>query len=152
MIEVVKYDQKYLSAFTELNREWIQKYFQIEASDERQFADPEGTILKPGGEIFFVLEEGRAVGTCAMIADTPHRYELAKMAVTPTLRGKGYGDLLMKAAMEWAKSKAAKEVFILSNTELEAAIALYLKNGFQVAVLGNHPDYERCNIQMVKAL
>lgn len=142
MAEVVKYDPKYLTAFSELNSECIRKHFQ----------NPESTILKPGGEIFFVLDEGEVVGTCAMIADSPHRYELAKMAVAPDKRGKGYGDLLMRTAMEWAKSKGAQEVFLLSNTDLEPAIALYLKNGFQVAVLGTHPDYERCNIQMVKAL
>jgi GNAT superfamily N-acetyltransferase len=151
-VQVVKYDPKYRTAFYEMNAEWIQKYFALEPADIRQLENPEGTIISPGGEIFFVLEENLPVGTCAMLASGPGRYELAKMAVTPAARGKHYGDRLMEAVLTWARSKKATEVFLLSNTDLEAAIALYLKNGFGVASLGKHPDYDRCNIHMVKTL
>ncbi len=150
--QVVKYDPKYRTAFIDLNTEWIQKYFTLEAADLRQLENPEETILTPGGEIFFILEGDRVVGTCAVVAAGAGRYELAKMAVAPEMRGKHYGDLLMKAVLEWVRSKKATEVFLLSNTDLEPAIALYLKNGFEVASLGKHPDYDRCNIHMVKTL
>jgi GNAT superfamily N-acetyltransferase len=116
--------------------------------DLSQLESPGPSILDPGGEIFFVLEGETAVGTCAMIPHGPETYELAKMAVAPEARGRGHGDRLMRACIAWARKKGTRKITILSNTVLEPAIALYLKHGFQVAKLGCHPDYDRCNIEM----
>jgi GNAT superfamily N-acetyltransferase len=149
---VVPFAEQYLPAFVRLNREWIEKHFCLEGTDLAQLESPYDSILKPGGEIFFLLENGEAVGTCAMVPHGPGVYELAKMAVAPSSRGKGYGDVLMRTCLAWAKEKGAKAVTILSNTELEPAIALYLKHGFQVVSLGTHSDYQRCNIVMERAL
>jgi putative acetyltransferase len=147
-VEIVRFDEKYLRAYVELNREWIEKYFRVEPMDLAQLEDPQGNILKQGGEIFFVLEDERAVGTCAMVPHGPGCYELAKMAVAPSTRGKGYGDLLMEAAIVWAKEKKAQQVMLLSNTSLEPAIKLYGKHGFRTVRLGPHPDYQRSDIEM----
>jgi GNAT superfamily N-acetyltransferase len=149
---VVPFNPRYLSTFKSLNRQWIEEYFELESMDLSQLEAPQAEIVDLGGEIFFVLEGENAVGTCAMIPHGPATYELAKMAVAREARGKGYGDLLMRACIAWAKKKGAERIKILSNTELEAAIALYLKHGFQVAKLGCHPDYARCNIEMEMAL
>lgn len=146
---MTNYNEKYLLAFVELNREWITTHFVLEPMDLVQLENPQEAILNLGGEIFFVLEEGAAVGTCAMVPHGPDCYELAKMAVSPKMRGKGYGDQLMKAAINWAKEKKAKRIMILSNTILEPAIALYLKHGFQVVSLGPHPDYRRSDIELI---
>jgi putative acetyltransferase len=83
---------------------------------------------------------------------TAKRYELAKMAVDPKCRGRGYGDVLMKAAEDWARAQGADEIFLLSNTRLEPAIALYKKHGYETTRLGPHPHYDRCNIEMTKSL
>ena len=146
---MTNYNEKYLPAFVELNREWITTHFVLEPMDLVQLENPQESILNLGGEIFFVLEEGAAVGTCAMVPHGPDCYELAKMAVSPKKRGKGYGDQLMRAAINWAKEKKAKRIMILSNTILEPAIALYLKHGFQVVSLGPHPDYRRSDIELI---
>lgn len=148
MAEVVTFDPKYLQAYVDLNRQWIEHYFRIEPMDTAQLQDPYRNVLEPGGEIFFVLENDEVVGTCAMVPHGPNCYELAKMAVNPILRGKGYGDILMQAALNWAKERKANRVILLSNTKLEPAISLYKKHGFQTIHLGPHPDYERCNIEM----
>jgi N-acetylglutamate synthase-like GNAT family acetyltransferase len=147
---IVKYNEKYLSAFVELNREWITTHFVLEPMDLTQLENPQESILNLGGEIFFLLEGETAVGTCAMVPHGPDCYELAKMAVSPKMRGKGYGDQLMTAIINWAKEKKAKRIMILSNTILEPAIALYLKHGFQVVSLGPHPDYQRSDIELQK--
>lgn len=164
---VETYNNCYRKAFVTLNFEWIQKYFVVEKHDLEQLNNPDD-ILQNGGEIFFVIEGGRdgladqVVGTCAMILLPPtasptgtkssRGYELAKMAVSPNCRGKGYGDVLMRAAVEWARSQGAGYVMLLSNTKLEPAINLYKKHGFAVARLGSHPDYDRCNIEMILSL
>lgn len=148
-IEVVTFNKKYLPAFVEFNREWIEKHFAIEAMDIAQLESPYARILEPGGEIFFVLEEGHPAATCAMVPHGPGCFEIAKMAVTPRARGRGYGDLMMKTAIRWAIAKHASRIVLLSNTVLAPAISLYQKHGFQTTRLGPHPDYERCNIEMV---
>jgi GNAT superfamily N-acetyltransferase len=147
-VKVVTHDPKYVDVFVELNEEWIEKYFVIEEMDRAQLRKPEDSILKPGGQIFYVLEDGHPVGTCAMVPHGPGCFELAKMAVSPSTRGKGYGDVLMTTAIEWARDKGAKKVMLLSNTVLQPAITLYRKHGFKTVHLGDHPDYKRCNIEM----
>lgn len=145
--EVITFDPKFLEDFVSLNREWIEKHFKIEESDRQQLLRAQENILDIGGEIFFILENGRAVATCAMV---PHgdKFELAKMAVDPSARGKGYGDVLMRTAIDWSRERGLDEIFLLSNTILEPAITLYKKHGFETVNLGPHPDYERCNIEM----
>lgn len=148
LYQVVTYDPVHRQAFIDLNTEWIKKHFVIEPMDVEQLENADRAILAKGGEIFFVVEEGRAVGTCAMIPDGSNGYELAKMAVDPSTRGKGYGDVLMRTCVEWAKEKKADYVMLHSNTVLTPAITLYKKHGFQTVYLGPHPDYERSNIEM----
>lgn len=151
-VEVVSYHPRYRDVFIALNRQWIEKYFRVEPADLHQLEHPEENILRIGGEIFFVLEDGLAVGTCAMVPHGKHSYEIAKMAVADAAKGKGYGDLLMQACIEWARAKKVREITILSNTVLEPAIRLYHKHGFKTVNLGAHPDYERCNIEMRMSL
>lgn len=146
--EIVTYRSEFLPAFIALNLEWIERHFRVEEMDLLQLRNSRETILDAGGEIFFVVENGEAVGTCAMVPHGDHGFELAKMAVSPQARGRGYGDLLMKAAIDWARGKGLPEITLLSNTILEPAIALYRKHGFRVVRLGDHPDYQRCNIEM----
>jgi GNAT superfamily N-acetyltransferase len=145
---VVTFDPEFLPAFAELNRQWIETYFSLEPMDLAQLEDPYESVLRPGGEIFFLLESGAPVGTVAMIPHGPGCYELAKMAVSPAFRAKGYGSVLIEAAVGWARQKGAEKIILLSNTVLKPAISLYEKHGFQTVRLGDHPDYKRCNIEM----
>lgn len=152
MISIIGFDPKYLPHFVSLNRQWIEQYFELEPNDIAQLENPYQSILNPGGEILFLLDEGVVFGTVALIPHGPDCYEIAKMAVSPSARGKGYGDALMKAAQDWARKKGAKKLMLLSNTVLNPAISLYQKHGFRVAHLGDHPDYKRCNIEMMMDL
>lgn len=151
-ITLCRFDESYLPAFVALNREWIEKHFQVECMDLAQLENPKSLILEPGGEIFFALLGGEAVGTCAMVPHGEKSFELAKMAVSPAARGRGIGDLLMSAAIDWAREKGADSITILSNTVLAPAISLYRKHGFVTVHLGDHPDYARCNIEMKRSL
>jgi GNAT superfamily N-acetyltransferase len=116
--------------------------------DLAQLEQPEENIVRPGGEVFFILDGEKAIATCAMVPHGPGCYELAKMAVDPSVRGRGYGDQLMQIALDWACEKKAERVILLSNTSLEPAITLYKKHGFETTRLGPHPDYQRCDIEM----
>lgn len=150
-MKVISYDKKFRDDFKEMNLEWIKKYFKVEKKDLEQLSNPE-ECLANGGEIFFVIDDGLAVGTCAMYKISKDQYELAKMAVLPSHQGRGLSNLLMKACEDWARDKGAKEILIVSNTSLTPAITLYKKHGYTVTRLGQDPVYERGDIEMIKKL
>src|SRR5688572_11181162 len=101
-VTVVPYREEFQSAFEQLNRDWIETYFVLEEPDREVFRDPRGKILAPGGQIFFVVEGDQVQGTCAVLRQTGDEYEIAKMAVATGARGRGFGDLLMEAAIGFA--------------------------------------------------
>ncbi len=142
-----------LAAFSRFNREWIERYFRLEAKDLEVLAHPREKILECGGFIFVAcLPDGTPVGGCALIPHAPAgKWELAKMAVTATAQGHGAGLLLGRAALAKAREVGAKEIFLEANTLLEASVHLYRKLGFE-AVADYTPAYERCNLFMTYKL
>lgn len=139
---------EYRADFERLNREWIEQYFVVEEEDQRVFRDPEGIVIGPGGQIFFVVDEEGVRGTCAVIRHDAETWELAKMAVAPSARGRGYGDRLVEAAIAFARGTPAKRLILLSNTRLSPALALYRKHGFQDVPLDPATGYSRADIQL----
>jgi len=133
--------------FIRLNELWISEYFSIEEADRELAANP-GKVVSDGGYIFSLLDDGRVVGVCALFQESPQRYQLARMAVEPAARGKGYGNRLIEHALTHLETLGASSVFLLSNTVLQAAIALYKKHGFVTVSTGPNPVYARCNIVM----
>src|SRR6059036_2977840 len=93
-VEIVEYRSHHRTAFRELNLEWISGDFVVEAADRIALDDPEGSILRPGGHILMAEDGDQVLGACALIRLAPHVFELAKMAVTPSARGRGIGELL----------------------------------------------------------
>lgn len=148
-VQIVDYTPAYQQAFRELNEQWISKYFKMEAADHKALDNPQKSIIDKGGYILVALYNNEPVGVCALLKmdDPVYEYELAKMAVSPTVQGKSIGWLLGKAAVDKARSLGAKKLYLESNTILEPAINLYHKLGFQ-KVIGHATPYERCNIQM----
>lgn len=147
-VRVETYRDEFRDAFERLNREWIEQHFRVEPPDAEVFRDPHGTIVAPGGQIFFVVAEGEVLATCAAVRHSAVEYELAKMAVAPPARGQGYSDLLMRAVIEFAGAAGAEVVTILSNTKLVPAIRLYEKYGFERVPLEADSGYERADIKL----
>lgn len=148
-IVVVEYEDSYKDAFFNLNRMWIERYWELEPHDIEVLNDPRRHILDQGGNIFVALFRGKPAGVCAMCraADPAYDYELAKLAVDTTVRRKGIGYRICDSAIAWARSKGARKIFLESNTRLTPAIALYRKLGF-VELPELHPAYSRGDIQM----
>jgi putative acetyltransferase len=145
---VVPYQDEFRAAFDALNREWIEQYFTLEAADREILGDPEGKIIEAGGRVFFVVERGEVLGTCAMLRHSPEEYEIAKMAVAAKARGRGFGHLLMDACIAFARERKAHCVIIVSNTVLEPAIRLYRQHGFVQVPLASDARYKRANIRL----
>jgi putative acetyltransferase len=152
MAEVVTYRDAWRGEFERLNREWIETWFVLEDADRETFRDPVAKIIAPGGQIFFVVEGDEVLGTCAVLRHRPDVHEIAKMAVAAEARGKGYGGLLMEAAVEFSRRTGARRVVIVSNTRLAPAIRLYEKHGFVRVPLEPHEQYARADIRLERDL
>lgn len=148
VVEVIHYRDEYQPDFEALNREWLERYFEVERTDLLYLRNPRGKIVDPGGQVFIAVEEGSVLGTCAMIRHSDEIYELSKMAVTQTARGRGLGNALMDAALAWTREKGAHKIVLESNTAMEPAIKLYEKYGFVTTRLGPTEQYTRSNIEM----
>lgn len=151
MIEITTYKPELEAKFIELNTDWINTYFKIEEHDRETFSDVKGQVLAGGGEIFFALYNGEAVGCCALIHHEKDNklgeWELAKMAVSSTHRGCGIGNLLMSAIIDEAEQRGISAIYLEGNTRLTASIAMYHKFGFHDVPL-NRTNYERVDIVM----
>lgn len=148
-VRIVRWNPDYRDDFVRLNKAWIERFFRLETGDLRLFADPEGEIIRPGGEIFFArTDDGRIVGCCALVFHPETaRYELAKMAVDACMQGRGIGFRLGTALLEYARERHIGRIFLEANTRLAASVALYRKLGFRESC-HSAAVYERCNLVM----
>lgn len=140
-------NQKHLPDFIRLNEQWITEHFAIESFDKVLAANP-CSVIENGGYVFTITTGQAVAGCCALFRSEDGDYELARMAVDPNYRGKGLGRQLIDAALQKAIEVHARRVYLVSNTKLESAIALYKKTGFTTISLGQHPVYARANIVM----
>jgi DNA-binding MarR family transcriptional regulator/predicted GNAT family acetyltransferase len=146
-VDIVAYSPKYQQVFKSLNQNWIEKYWAMEPSDHKALDSPEQNIIGKGGYIAIAICEHGVVGTCALINMGEGSFELAKMAVDESAKGKGVGSLLGYHVIDQAKSLGARRIYLESNTVLVSALNLYRKLGFK-RISGQRSPYERCNIQM----
>jgi len=140
-------NRDHLTDFVRLNEEWISTYFELEDVDHALAGNP-GQIIDDGGYIFSLMVNDEVVGACALFYEGDGVYEIARMAVSPKHQGKGYGESLMQACLQKLADLQARKAYIVSNTKLESAIALYKKHDFKVVHSGEHPGYSRANIVM----
>lgn len=151
-IDVVEFREDLSKDFARLNYAWIEKFFEVEQHDREILDDPKKWVMDPGGMIFFVVADGVAAGTVALIPSATGVLELTKMAVSPEFQGRGFADELLSRSIEYAKSTGASLVWLESHTKLAPAITLYRKHGF-VEVRGDPNSlYKRADIRMELAI
>ena len=147
-ITIVPYEPTLAPAFASLNVAWIEQYFRLEEADMKVLGDPGASIIAKGGQIFFALDHGVAVGTAAALRVSPTTFELAKMAVTPSHQGRGLAELLGRAVIEFATAAGAELLFLETNDALSTAIRLYERLGFRTVVPPRQSPYARSNVYM----
>jgi GNAT superfamily N-acetyltransferase len=147
-ITIIPFRDDLAAAFARLNQEWIERFFRMEESDRKTLNDPHGTVLAGGGQIFFALDGDTPVGAVAAVHVSPGVYELAKMAVSPSHQGRGIGEMLGHAAIDYALGKGAEMMFLDTNSALEPAIRLYERLGFAHAQRPQPSVYERSDVYM----
>ena len=153
-VEIVDYRPAYKKHFRRLNMEWLEKHFSVEPEDARVLDDPNGRILRKGGEVLFARRGGEIVGTAALLRVDGETFEIAKMAVGADWRRRGIGRALAREAIERARRRGAVRVVLHTSPRLREAIRLYRSLGFvRTGGLGqNRERFERPTVRMVLSL
>lgn len=139
-------------AFHDINAEWIRTMFVLEDADREVLENPRERIIDPGGDILFVEAEGLGViGACALQKTAEGRFELTKMGVRETARGRKAGEFLLQAMIRRAGEMGAETLYLLTNARCAPAIHLYEKAGFahDAEIMRDYgARYARCDVAM----
>jgi DNA-binding MarR family transcriptional regulator/GNAT superfamily N-acetyltransferase len=149
---ITTFKPEFAKAFYDFNIDWLETYFYVEDFDREVLSKPHEYILDPGGHIFFAVENGKAIGTVALMKRDNNAFELTKMAVQGDQRGKKIGQQLIQHCINFAKENEFEKLFLYSNTLLENAIYIYRKFGFEEVKIEANSPYKRSNIKMVYPL
>ncbi|MDX5983771.1 GNAT family N-acetyltransferase [Sphingomonas echinoides] len=143
-------------AFHDINAQWIAAMYRLEPTDRDVLENPRARIIDRGGDILFVEAAGLGiVGACALQKTGEGQFELTKMGVLESARGRKAGEFLLHAVIARARALGAERLYLLSNSKSAAAIHLYEKLGFvhDTGIMDEFgARYERCNVAMLYPL
>lgn len=148
-VTIVSFSPDLIGDFAQLNYEWLERYFWIEAIDREILSDPTKHIISKGGEILFARMADEVVGTVALKHDGDGSFELTKMAVTARCQGAGIGRVLLRAAVAQYESLGGSRLYLESHSSLAPALRLYESAGFVHTPRPAPSEYERSNVYMV---
>lgn len=131
MIEIIPYASEFQSDFKKINLEWLEKYGLAEEPDLKMLNDPQAVIIDEGGVVYLARNNGTIIGSVALLKEHDGTYELAKMTVIPSWRGKGISKLLLEKCLQTARKLDAKRLVLFSNHQLSTALKLYESYGFR---------------------
>lgn len=146
-MEIINFEDRYEEDFRTLNLEWLNKYNLAESHDLMVLNNPRGTIIDRGGCIFLAIENDALAGTAALMKEHEGVYELAKMTVAKTFRGRGISKLLLSRCLDEAKKLQAKKIILFSNHQLTTALHLYEQFGFKNIPVEDSP-FETADVKM----
>ncbi|HQG56973.1 MAG TPA: GNAT family N-acetyltransferase [Bacteroidales bacterium] len=98
---------------------------------------------------FFLLLGGDEVQACVVLRKRPGLTPLGMnwfiygVAVKKEMRGKGLGSILIKNLLDYCRTKKMKRFFLYVDFKNEAAVNLYLKNGFKILKIFNSDRRKR---------
>ena len=150
-VSIIPYEPRYQPDFKRLNLEWISQYFTVEQHDREQLDQPDVHVLPNDGQIFLATLNDQVVGCVAMVNTGVTGFELAKMAVSPKVQGRGIGKQLCLVAIDYARQLGVKTVWLESNRVLTPALTMYRSVGFREVPSVETP-YTRCDIRMEMSL
>lgn len=102
------------------------------ADTDEQLSHLPGSYTAHGGAFFVAEENGVIIGTAgvALLPDAPGVFELRKMYLAPSTRGKGVGQQLFDSCRRFVTAAGGRRVVLDTTEKMTAAIAFYERNGF----------------------
>lgn len=147
-VSIISFNEQYAKDFYDLNIEWLETFFYVEPHDEEVLSQPKSYIIDNGGHIFFAKIGDEIAGTVALIKIEDGTFELSKMAVSVSFRGKKIGQQLLQHCLDFSKEHSYNKLILYSNRKLENAIYIYEKYGFVEIPIENDNPYARGDIKM----
>lgn len=110
----------------------------------------------PKSLYYIATLEDEIVGGCGIFPTSglpANCTELVKLYLAPAARGKGIGKMLMERSCDYAKELGYEEVYLETLPELQLAVGLYERLGFEYLKkpYGNSGHFA-CNLWMLKRL
>lgn len=87
---------------------------------------------QPEGEVWIAENDGRIIGSIAIVGKDEETAQLRWFLLEPEYRGTGLGRQLMTTAMDYCKHKKFRRVYLWTYQELKAARHLYKSFGFSL--------------------
>jgi GNAT superfamily N-acetyltransferase len=141
-LSIREYSDALAQDFHDINAQWIEAMFAMEPADREVLEQPQARIIAPGGAILFVEANGLGiVGTCALRKTSEQEFELTKMGVLESARGRKAGEFLLRAALRRAGELGAERLYLLTNSKLGFAHDAEIMRDF-----GSR--YARCDVAM----
>lgn len=103
--------------------------FEYDRLKDADLNDINGYYFSKGGTFFVGLDEGRVVGTAGVRKLDGNRCEIRRIYLEKDFRGKGNGEKLFLAALDFAE-KNCSVALLKTDETLKKAIGMYLKHGF----------------------
>jgi len=109
-------------------REWG-----LDTSFEPYVAKPLAEFAMSGaGRLWIAEQEGRVVGSVAMVDAGDTVGQLRWFLLVPEARGTGLGRRLLQEALAYARERGFAHVYLWSFADLADALRLYQRAGFRV--------------------
>jgi putative acetyltransferase len=150
-VNIIAYEDHHQPQFKALNLEWLDLHSLTEQRDLDVLNDPQKYILEPGGFIYLAVDGDEVIGSAALMKEHGDVYELAKMAVAVSHRGKGLSKPLIETCIQKAKALKAEKIELFSSSKLQPALKLYERYGFKHIPLEDSP-FETADVKMVLIL
>lgn len=121
---------------TEVLKVDAQLLVQIAQVEEQIFTDPwsqnalESTVMQPHGNIWVIEEEGRVLAYLIFYI-MGGEMEIARIAVLPQYRAKGYARELVSQFLSFVQEQQIEQVLLEVRSNNQSAIGLYKSQGFQ---------------------
>ena len=147
VVEIIEYDEMYHADFKRMNLDYLDKYNLTESHDMIILDNPERIVIERGGFIWLARAGEEIVGTVGILNEGHGIFELIKMCVAESWRGKGISKLLMETCLQKVKEFGGKKLFLFSNHQLQTALKLYTKYGFKNVEVTDSP-FETADVKM----
>jgi GNAT superfamily N-acetyltransferase len=90
---------------------------------------------------WIAAREGERLGAVFLVKQSPRVAKLRLLIVEPSARGMGLGRRLVRACVGFARAAGYGKVVLWTQSELEAARAIYIKTGFRLVRREPHRSF-----------
>lgn len=132
-LQIRRVEQRDVPAVVELVRATLTEFgivFGQGAATDEQLLHLPDSYSREGGAFFIAEDETTLIGTAGVFPVEPGVFELRKMYLHPSTRGRGVGQQLFDACLAFVRAANAQRVVLDTTEQMKAAIAFYERNGF----------------------